>query len=51
MRSNRAAALATNLGGRIVIRIFNIHPKMTIEGLKEVVRGFDEVAKEEAGEI
>lgn len=50
IKSNRAAALTTRLEGRTVIRICSIHPEMTVELVKEVVRSLDEVAKEVARE-
>ncbi|KAF8864286.1 PLP-dependent transferase [Acephala macrosclerotiorum] len=50
VKSDRAAALTTMLGGRTVIRICSIHPGMTVDGMKEVVRSLDEVTKEVAGE-
>ncbi|KUJ08466.1 PLP-dependent transferase [Mollisia scopiformis] len=46
IRENKSAALTTKLDGRTVIRICAIHPEMSVEGMKEVVRSLDEVARE-----
>lgn len=38
-------------GGLTVVRICSIHPQMTAEGMKEVVRSLDGVAKDVAREM